>query len=260
MMSVRILLLSLFMFPILFASGCAKELSKTSNISIKRSNHSHVLYSRMKRYKGVTIPDVIQNMNRTYRIISSVELSPEFDIHVETDPYKITGAFEESFCLSITKDIRVIPVYVISKKDSLAEEFTVSTVADQRPSFRMHPVEMCKHFYHLDTYLDLFKPYEPAHYQFTNYTLSDFTFWLEQHLHCIIVDETCLTGAYDFELVTDKKKGVSLIDSLSGLGFDITREERTVEAIYIDQIQGCLPSMKFKHVDTEYLIYPAWEK
>jgi uncharacterized protein (TIGR03435 family) len=251
-------------------SGCAKELSSAPDISIKKSYHSYGGWGGFFRGKITcerqTIPDFIQrNKNHSFRVISSVDLSQEYDIIIYADSYddimpKFLKSIEAIFGLSVQKETRRISVYVLMKSKASPLKIETSVSQDKDTKYSYWPVEMCKHLYQLDTYLDIFKPYEPTHHSFKNYTMADLAFWMEEQLHTAVVDETALEGLYNFELIEDSKKCISLLDSLSNLGFEVKEEVRPIEAIYVDRSPGIEPPVKLKDCEVMFDFYPAWER
>lgn len=257
-----------FLCFLLLQSGCATEFSNIDGISIKKAAYKGRGRSRTSegdfKYWGGNIQHILQNRNRSIRVISSVDLSRGYDVVFSSERHDELRAFEmealeQAFGVSAKKETREIPVSILVCSGSLPLKLTPSE-SQGKPHVGTLPIQMCRHFYHIKDLLRIFKPYEPTTHTFQYYAISDLAYWLEKRQKIIVLDETNLQGAFDFRLIEDKKKGITLIDSLRQLGLELKEGQRKIPAIYIDKLPSVESSVKLKRLSQGYQVYPAWEK
>jgi len=253
---------------VVFFTGCTTELSTIDGLSIKKAFHQWGGHGPASQggfgYWDSNLQDILQNKNRTKRLVSSVDLSGRYDfvfsaeLHNEVISLQ-TESLEQIFGISIEQEIREIPVLILTHIKSSSLKLTPSRSKNQ-PEVRTLPSHMCWHFYRIGDLLKIFQPYEPTTHTFQNYTTSDLVYWLEKYQKVVVVDETNLQGMFDFRLTEDSKKGVTLIDSLKRLGFELKQGRRPIAAIYIDKLSNVKPTIPLKELGQQYQVYPAWKQ
>jgi uncharacterized protein (TIGR03435 family) len=73
----------------------------------------------------------------------------------------------------------------------------------------------------------------------TNVTVGSLASFLENSAKQIVVDETGLTGHYDFELQCDTTKSDSIIAAIKEqFGFEVTPGKRSVEVLVVEKTTG----------------------
>jgi len=220
---------------------------------------------------GQTIADILLNKNRHLRVVSTVDLSPRFDFTIFAKDFDQSyalqmKAFDETFGLSVLEDARETPVYVLVRHQSMPVALKSSLGGQEGRVQYTGPIWVCH-----PGLSDLFPPYQPSVWTFRSYGAADLAVYLERwtpiacdlgmdslHPSAPIINETGLPGSYDFELVRDPKKGITLLESLRLVGLDLVPALRRVRAIYVDRKQGSKGVMDFKPV-TPPQAYPAWE-
>lgn len=265
---------------ILLAAGCAPELSKTQGISIKRAyrqwggqsvDEHGTFHQHTQR-----IPDVLQNMHRFERVVSTVDLSAQYDFAIPPAQPEGTSAagpaplkaeqalrlqmraFDETFGLSVKIEVRKMPVYVLVRREDVPLALDICE-SPGHPRCHTSPVFICCRN-PIEVIVDAFRPYQPAVASFQSFSLSDLADWLERRYEVVVVNETELEGHYDFSLVQDVRNRITFRDSLRKLGLDLQETRRPVRAIYIDKKPDARPAVPLKELQDDFQVYPAWER
>ena len=175
------------------AGGCARELSASEGVSIKRAYHGHCSWytdaqGRFRR-EGHTIADIVQLDSRGLYVISSVDISERYDFVISADradkaQQVLQEALVATFGLSIERAVREMPAMVLVR--SASRQMTLKASAGEgHPRLRTSPVRMCRHGI-LDVLADAFGSQEPTRHTFEHYAMSDLAHWLSGELKRIL--------------------------------------------------------------------------
>lgn len=249
------------------ASGCARELSATGGISIKKARHNHCSSytdgeGRWRR-EGYTLVAMLWPDPRTLPTISSVDMSSRYDFVISAEDSSrsqdiFRKALRETFGLAAKRETRQTPVKVLIRSDRVPLDLNPSATKGER-LLRTWPLALCRHSI-FDLLADALRPYEPTKHTFTNYTMSDLAHWLGGMLKAVVLDETDLKGQYDGVLVVDTKKKETLPDALRRIGLELRAARRPVEGVYVDRIPGARPPVRLKSLRKAPQVYPPWER
>jgi uncharacterized protein (TIGR03435 family) len=229
--------------------GCQQELSVVEGISVHSARYQawgqspgtdrlrlwgHTLSDLGARSVSseATMPEV--------RVISFLDSRRRFDV-------TITGNWQErsnlcrkmltqTFGVRATQVVREIDVLILvpmSGRSVTIEPVKVIGELD----VKTWPREMCRH----GLAALLTRPQQRVTHTFESCDMDTLASWLDGGQDKVVLNETNLSGAYNFQLIDNPRSGMTVRSSLAALGLELRPARRAVSAIYIDSIGQEVP-------------------
>jgi hypothetical protein len=217
-------------------TGC--ELSQTPGVSIRPpfyqgggqwgAEESWHLQDSLSSLAARTLsPEAVWELGR---VISTVDASASYEIVLSVPRQergsKLAEAIRGTFGIQAVRATRQIPVKVLVRSGQPLK--LTPTTQPSSPKADTRPVWVCGDLG------NLFRPYEPTVHTFSGFTMKDLAAWLEYRGSKVVLNETGLNGAYDFTLVEDGRKHITLDDSLHALGLTLEPGVRSADAVFVE--------------------------
>jgi len=223
-----------------FCAGC--EYSVVDGVSVKSAQYGGTGQSGMAHLYGHTltqwaermVPDEPSEADKPRdRAISFLKSNKRYDVIIadydarREDIERLwRDVLERSFGVRAVRDTREIDVLVLMviSGRAVALEPTQGGKVDVKT---YPPLMGCDH--------SLWpQPPKRRTETFTACHMDTLAAWLEQSRDKVVLDETGLPGAYDFQLISDPRSGETIESSLESLGLELQPAKRAVRAIYIE--------------------------
>ena len=229
-----------FVLPILIlltaCGGCRPELSVVDGVSVRKAEYQGYGQSGVERLWGYTLSELagrsVDADGSKNRVISFLKSSQRYDVVITGDKKHYQelwrATLERTFGVRATRDTREIDVLVLVAIHGRA--VTLEPATFDKPDVKSWPVVFCRH-----GLAALFPPPKRrATHTFNAFTMDVLAAWLEGGRGNVILNETGLPGAYDFELIDDPHSGETVESSLAALGLELQPARRAVRAIYVE--------------------------
>jgi len=176
------------------------------------------------------------------RVVSFLDSSKTYDVTI-TGGWQERGdlcrkMLEQTFGVRAARATREIDVLVLVPIRGRSVKIE-ATEAIGKPDVKTWPVETCRHG------LVALLPRTPARqrvtHTFTSCDMETLATWLEDGQDKVVLNETNLPGAYDFELIDDPHSGTTVQSSLAALGLKLRPARRSVPAIYVETTGQTVP-------------------
>ena len=220
-------------------AGCRPELSTVDGVSVRTAEYQGWGQSGRQILWGHTLAELAERSlptesSRTNsggdRVISFLKSTERYDITV-TDENRARelwqNVLERSFGVRALRDTREIDVLILVPIHGQPVTMEATTADKFKEDTR--PRERCRH-----GLAAIFPPKQRVTHTFTACDMNTLAAWLENKRDKVILNETDLPGAFDFQLFADPHTGETLESSLAQLGLELQPAKRTVRAIYVE--------------------------
>lgn len=248
---------------LLIISACSPELSRTEGVSIKRCHHQSVASYQDKQGRYIEEDSLASILSiPQQRVISTVDLSNRYDIASTPLPVgkadearQITlRAVQDTFGFSVVSEKRQMPVLILAPAEAQPPKLVTAPPDESQHLEQTPPRFLCGHFPLYNLKLAL-QPYQPTRHTFRAYPIKTLAIMLEEEMRIPVLDETNLRDRYDFELVVDRKKGMTLADSLAQVGLQAKPARRDLEALYVNIDPDVTPVVALPRLDKPTLYW-----
>ncbi len=229
--------------------GCQHELSVVEGVSVHPARYQgwgQAPGTDGLRLSGHTLSDLgarsvsFEATMPEVRVISFLDSSRRFDV-------TITGNWQErsnlcrkmlaqTFGVRATQAVREIDVLILVPMSGRSVTIEPAEAICE-PDMRTWPVEVCRHG--LAALLP--RPRQRVTHTFKSCDMDTLAAWIEDGQYKVVLNETDLSGAYNFQLIDDPRSGVTLRSSLAAFGLELPTARRAVSAIYIDSFGQEVP-------------------
>lgn len=222
--------------------GCQRELSVVHGVSVRPAEYQGWGQSPgldELRLWGHTLSDLgarsvsPEALMPEDRVISFVDSSDRYDVSI-TANWQARGELcremlRQTFGVCATRSSREIDVLVLVPIGGgpVALE---ATKVPKEPGVKTWPIEICR--WGLAALLP--RARHRITHTFTSCDMETLAAWLEGGSDKVVLDETKLPGAFDFQLIDDSRNGITIQTSLASLGLELRPARRTVSAVFVD--------------------------
>ncbi len=281
MESTHVLRAALLCSWILSAAGCSPELSKVPGVSIRRAPPRLGFVPQRRGWADWhgSLCTEISNNNRKQRVISTVDLTDDFDVCTPSnEPWsqKVQLAREQTeYCqlhavyyslgLRVMHESRAMPVLVLRPAGDRPAGLRPSPPGTRQHCEQSPPLILS---WSLIGTIVVTEPHGPVRYSLTAWTMEELARAVEcNSVHFglgpnsdVVLNEVPERGRFDFELTVDWDKGMRLGDALGQIGLALTPETREVQAIYVDPEPQAEPGPRLRVLKGRPHVFPAWDK
>jgi len=234
---------------LIICTGCHRELSVVKGVSVRPARYQGWGQSpgaEGLRLWGHTLADLagrsvsLEAAMPEDRVISFLHSSERYDVVITGDlaerGERCRKMLAQTFGVCATMASREINVLVLVSIRGRPIAIK-ATKAPGKTDIQTWPLETCRHG--LAALLP--RPKQRVTHTFTSCDMRTLAGWLEEQQEKVVLDETNLSGAYDFRLIDDPRKGITIRSSLAALGLELQPARRVVSAVYVETTGQAVP-------------------